>query len=278
MIAEKLQKMPTSLSAIKQALTNHGWVLLRNESYTLESFSTLMHELCVELTFDPARQFGSKETQKVDAGTTAVGLHIENGNTALPPDIVAFYSALSAKKGSQTTVCDGVEVYQQLPEELKELFFQPMTVSRQLSKSIWQRYVATAFSIENPDDLQGFIEKIPGQKAVDIDDEGRIEYTLTINPIRDDNLASLPAFANAILGPSYNYQPPIYRFANQQIVTENIKETLTALCEKYTQEVMWKDGDVVVIDNKRMMHGRREILVPLESRKLYIGMGLGLKI
>jgi len=41
--------------------------------------------------------------------------------------------------------------------------------------------------------------------------------------------------------------------------------------------VTWQDGDVLVIDNKRIMHGRREILVPLNERKLYIAMGLGLR-
>lgn len=54
-------------------------------------------------------------------------------------------------------------------------------------------------------------------------------------------------------------------------------ERLTQLCETYTQDVAWQDGDVLVIDNKRIMHGRREILVPLNERKLYIAMGLGLK-
>jgi alpha-ketoglutarate-dependent taurine dioxygenase len=51
---------------------------------------------------------------------------------------------------------------------------------------------------------------------------------------------------------------------------------LAELCERYTQEIQWQDGDIAIIDNKRFMHGRREILVPLEHRKLYISMGLGL--
>ena len=32
-------------------------------------------------------------------------------------------------------------------------------------------------------------------------------------------------------------------------------------------------GDIVIIDNKRCMHGRREITVPLSERRLAIAMG-----
>ena len=52
---------------------------------------------------------------------------------------------------------------------------------------------------------------------------------------------------------------------------------LTQICEKHTQEVNWQNGDVVILDNKRIMHGRRQIEVSLAERKLYIAMGLGIK-
>lgn len=81
---------------------------------------------------------------------------------------------------------------------------------------------------------------------------------------------------NTILGPSYNYQKPKFTFADGSIIREDPIAELTELCEQHTQEIEWQDGDVAIIDNKRFMHGRREILVPLEQRKLYISMGLGL--
>jgi hypothetical protein len=94
--------------------------------------------------------------------------------------------------------------------------------------------------------------------------------------IRHDNLKGVPAFANTILGPSYNYQKPKFSFADGSMISEELIAELAGLCEQHTQEIEWKNGDVAIIDNKRFMHGRREILVPLEQRKLYISMGLGL--
>lgn len=275
------ETVKTDLATIKQRLVEQGYVLLRDEGYTLASFSALMNQLCDKLTFDPAREYSSRETQKVDAGTAAVGLHIENGNTPLPPGIVAFHSALSASKGSQTTLCDGAEVFQAMSASLREQFVQPMTVSRYLPEALWQRYVATALGIDDPSqvskqDLDRFTQAVPGQSYQDAADGG-IEYILSFEPIRKDNLAALPAFANAILGPSYNYQPPVYRFSDGQLLTDSTVAELRELCEQYTDEIHWQNGDVAVIDNKRFMHGRREILVPLTERKLYIGMGLGLR-
>lgn len=267
----------TSLSDIKRELLSRGWILLRNEGYTLESFSELMNQLCRQLTFDPAREYSSAETQKVDAGRDAVGLHIENGNTPLPPDFVAFHSVLSARFGAQTTVCDGAAIYKALPETLRHQLEQPWTVTRYLPKVLWQRYVANTFSVQDPDRvtrkmLDLLMELVPGQSAMDTDDGGII-YTLTVNPIRSDNLARVPAFANAILGPSYNYEAPQYCFLDGEPVSDGIIEDLRNLCERFTEEIQWCDGDVVVIDNKRIMHGRRVIPVPLSERKLVIGMG-----
>lgn len=271
----------TGLADIKQQLQSQGWVLLRDEGHTLDSFSDLMNRLCRLLTFDPAREYASPETQKVDAGTDAVGLHIENGNTPLPPDIVAFHSARSASCGAQTTVCDGAAVYRALPQTLRSLLEQPLTVTRYLPKALWQRYVANTFAVENPDQvtrqlLDLLIELVPGQSAIEKDDGG-IDYTLTVNAIRRDNLAKQPAFANAILGPSYNYEPPVYRLVDGSPLSEDIVGELAALCEHHTEEIQWQDGDVAIIDNKRFMHGRRVIPVPLSERSLFIGMGSGLK-
>jgi hypothetical protein len=279
--ALKKETAKTDLATIRQILVEQGYVLLRNENYTLESFSSLMNQLCDQLTFDPAREYSSEETQKVDAGTAAVGLHIENGNTPLPPGIVAFHSALSASRGSQTTLCDGALVYQAMSPSLRALFSQPMTVSRHLPELLWKSYVAKALGIDEPTqvdrkELDHFIQILPGQ-SYRMADNGNIEYTLSFDAVRRDNLSSVSAFANAILGPSYNYELPTYRFSNGQLLSDSTLLELKDLCERYTEEIQWKNGDVAIIDNKRFLHGRREILVPLTERKLYIGMGLGLR-
>ena len=120
------------INQIKNKINNNGWVLLRDFDVSLPIFSNLLKQLCNKLTFDPAREFADKSSQKVNAGKDAVGLHIENGNTPFPPNVVAFYSAKSAKEGSQSTVCDGAELFKNMPALLQQTWQQTITVSRRL--------------------------------------------------------------------------------------------------------------------------------------------------
>jgi len=270
---------PDVLSNAKQIMHDSGWVLLRNFDLNLSHFSQLMNKLCSKLTFDPAREYSNKSTQKVNAGTAAVGLHIENGNTPIPPDLIAFYSKKSALKGSQTTVCDGASVYQHMNDKLKSLFQQPISVSRTLPSALWRKYVAdqhpeiTDINQVEQRHLQDLNALAPNQKAVLNDDDDSLSYHLSINAFITGAFSNRLAFANAILGPSFNYQAPKVMLANGAEISDELKQELTVLAEQFTQEINWQDGDVVLIDNKRVMHGRRAIEGDLSARQLFIGMG-----
>jgi alpha-ketoglutarate-dependent taurine dioxygenase len=270
------------ISQIKQQLNDNGWVLLRGFDASLPKFSELLKQFCNDLTFDPAREFADKSSQKVNAGKEAVGLHIENGNTPFPPNLVAFYSAKSAKTGSQTTICDGVELFQNMPIELQQAWQQTVTVSRRLPSHLWRQYVVNQHPAVNcvtkvtEKHLADFIAINKHQRGkINADDS--LDYELDIEPSMPINSTvnntNKFAFANAILGPSYNYEKPIYTFANGQQVSEELIMKTSELAEKYTQQIQWQDRDIVIINNKRVLHGRRAILGDLVDRELFIGMG-----
>jgi len=265
----------------KQHLAIYGWVLLRGFNSNLAKFSDLLQQFCQQLTFDPARGFADKSSQKVNAGKEPVGLHIENGNTPFPPEYVGFYCAKSAKFGSQTTVCDGRALFKNMPAELKDKWRQRVTVARQLPAHLWQKYVATqhpsisCISEVKEQHLEDFIAVNPNQRG-SINADGSLDYELDIQPCLLNEKAQQSdelAFANAVLGPSFNYQKPTYTFANGEQVSDSIIKQTADLAEKYTYEISWQDGDVVLIDNKRVLHGRRAIQGELADRQLYIAMG-----
>lgn len=54
-------------------------------------------------------------------------------------------------------------------------------------------------------------------------------------------------------------------------MTEDEVEALRVLAEACTVEINWQDGDIAVLDNARVMHGRRAIADT--DRTLFIGMG-----
>ena len=264
------------LAEAQQQLTTKGWALLRGFEHDIEKFSELVHGFCNKLTFDPAREFSNNSTQKVDAGIGAVGLHIENGNTPFPPDLVAFYSRKSAKTGSQTTLCDGVQLYEAMSESLKQLFSSPITVSRNLPQALWKTYVANEHpQLDDarqvtPQHLQELMDMLPGQTG-ELNEAGDLYYRLSLSPLL--NSGDKPSFANAILGPSFNYEAPCYQFEDGCELSEVLKQEIAELAEQFTLELNWHDGDMILIDNRRVMHGRRAIEGDPNERQLVIAMG-----
>lgn len=264
------------MDAVRSHLERDGWALLRGFEVDMSVFSALTAQFCRTITFDPARAFSEKNTQKVDAGTGPIGLHIENGNTPVCPDLVAFYSARAAFEGSQTTVCDGRKVLDAMNEAQRARWSQPMTVSRRLPEELWKRYLANEHpAISKPEEVTEehilqFKAAIPNQDF-ELHEDGSLTYHITLNPVRPSAFSGGAGFANAVLGPSHNYEAPVYRFADGSVVTAEEIEEMRTLAETCTTEINWQDGDVAVLDNTRVMHGRRAIKD--QDRQLFIGMG-----
>lgn len=267
---------PETVKTAREHLDRDGWVLLRGFRTDMTGFSDLTSQLCKTITFDPAREYSEKNTQKVDAGLGPIGLHIENGNTPICPDIVAFYCTRAAFEGSQTTICDGREVFAAFDDARKKRWSQKMTVKRNLPEELWKRYLANEHpAIDSPNEVTmehvlQFKAAIPGQDFR-MRDDGSIDYELTVLPVRPSSLSNGRAFANAILGPSHNYEPPVYTLEDGSVISNDEIEELRDLAETCTVEINWQDGDIAVIDNTRMMHGRRAIKDA--DRQLFIGMG-----
>ena len=264
------------ITEVQAHLNRDGWAILRGYSADMDSFSSLTASLCRSITFDPAREYSKENTQKVDAGLGPIGLHIENGNTPVCPDIVAFFSPRAAFEGSQTTICDGRDVWQAMSDAQKARWAQPMTVSRRLPELLWKRYLANEHpALTSPEEVTQehvlqFKAAIPNQDF-DVHEDGSLTYHITLMPVRESAVSGGQGFANAVLGPSHNYQPPVYRFADGTRVSQEEIEELRRLAEAFTTEINWQDGDIAVLDNTRIMHGRRAIKDP--DRELFIGMG-----
>lgn len=254
-------------------LADSGYILLRGFDSNMESFSGLVERVGARQSLDPAREFFSKVAQKVDAGVDAIGLHCENGNSPFWPDIAWFYCQQAATVGSQTTVCDGQIVWRLLSEDTKRLFSQePITYSRRVSEEQWKNYVFHSFNQKIPRQnikLKNLEDLISGSGAAQVKaiDDGAIFYSCTVGAVRTSGLSDVMAFANSILGPSYNYEIPKICMRSGTDIPSSVLEEVVAVTDRCTANLDWCDGDIVVIDNKRVMHGRRKI--EDQNRKIF---------
>jgi TfdA family taurine catabolism dioxygenase TauD len=127
---------------IVSLLAESGFVLFRDFSPGLEEFSRFVKGLSSRVTLDPARSFHGDVAQKVDAGTGALGLHIENGNSPFAPDLTWFLCERAASVGSETTVCDGYRVWEEADETFRRSFVeQDIVYERRVDEARWKAFV-----------------------------------------------------------------------------------------------------------------------------------------
>ncbi|UXY17142.1 TauD/TfdA family dioxygenase [Chitiniphilus purpureus] len=261
-------------SVFKQ-LAESGYILFRDFQVDIERFSQFVQALSVRVTLDPARSFGGGRdvAQKVDAGYDALGLHCENGNSPFMPHLCWFYCEKAPKLGSQTTVCDGYRVWDRLsPQSQKAFLEQDIVYNRNVEEAKWKRFVFHMLQQAKPledirlDDLIALVND-PEQTRITDNGDGSIHYAFRTAAVHPTLFSERPAFANSILGPSYHYEKPVITFADESPLTAELLEEIASVSESVTDNLDWQDGDVALIDNTRVMHGRRAIVDP--DRSIY---------
>jgi alpha-ketoglutarate-dependent taurine dioxygenase len=248
-------------------LADAGHLLLRGFGPSLDEFNALVERCSARITLDPAREFHGNVAQKVDSGHGAIGLHIENGATPYSPDLLWFHCVVAAAEGSETTVCDGRRVWARLDSATRRLFLDtPVVFARTVGEAQWRQF--TAFSLGDGlgpaevsvDDLRRLVAA--SDTVITEHADGSIHYAFTTYAAHRTRWSEQTAWANSIFGPSHNYEAPDIRFADGSAIPASVLDRLATVTESVTENIAWRDGDVVLIDNSRVMHGRRAILDP----------------
>jgi hypothetical protein len=268
--------LTVSAEPFLQSLADHGAVLFRGFDVTLDSFSAFVKSVSKGTSIDPAREFFAPNVQLVDAGTDAVGLHCENGATPHVPDVVWFFCAVAPQVGSRTTLCDGYEVWVRLSCPVRELFLAHEVIySRSVPEDFWVSYLRHEYPglpegrLIHQDLLDGLSLDMQGTRMV-LGPDRNLTVHVKAPMVHPTRFGSRLAWANSLLGPSYNYQAPAITLDDGAPVPAWALDEIQEVTEACICEIPWTDGDVVAIDNTRSMHGRRAILDP--KRRLFTAL------
>ncbi|WP_169314344.1 TauD/TfdA family dioxygenase [Streptomyces piniterrae] len=251
---------------VVRALGEAGFLLFRGFDSGLEEFSAFVESHSERVTLDPARSFhGGSTAQKVDAGYDAVGLHLENGNSPFAPTLTWFYCQKAAAEGSQTTVCDGYRVWDALSEGTRSLFAsQDIVYTRRVEEAKWKGFAAFHLGTADADSVT--VEQLrdlargEGKTVIEPVEDGAVRYAYRIPAVHGTLFGARPAFANSILGPSNHYEKPRITFTDGNDIPASVLAELEKVTDAQTEQLDWVDGDIALIDNTRVMHGRRPIV------------------
>lgn len=252
-------------------LAHSGALIFRGFADALEDFSELVTRHSARVTFDPARKTATRTTAEIDAGRYAMGLHRENGNLPFNPDLQWFFCLQPADLGSQTTLCDGQRVLFEMSSGVRRAFERKqIRYARRLPWTNVRRFLSVELSLpeDEIDDthLQYVNDHVEGQTYSRLDDN-LIASEFVTSAITTSVFSGRKAFCNSLLGPSINYEPPRITWADGEEIDFAVWDEVRDLTERYTYDIDWQAGDVVIIDNSRVMHGRRHLDDP--SRRIF---------
>lgn len=200
---------------------------------------------------------GDKTLLSVTGGKLAfpVALHGEMYYRKHKPDILWFYCASPALKDGETTVCDGIQIYNQLSSSTQELFQEKkLKYTRTYPTGIWQKIYQTddlshvaAVCQDNDMQLEANSEQITTHYVASAIQPSRCgKHQVFINNI-------LPVVAQEINGNTSS----IVRFEDDSKIPESVIDEINTITEQLIHLVSWQKSDVLMIDNTRLMHGRR---------------------
>lgn len=253
----------TDTASLYEDLAHSGALIFRGFADSLEDFSELVTRHSSRVTFDPARKAATRATAEINAGRYAMGLHRENGNLPFNPDLQWFFCLEPAKTGSQTTLCDGSRVLFEMAAPVRRAFERRnIRYARRLPWANVRRFLGIELGVpedEVTDEHLAYVnEHVPGQTYRRLDAD-LIASEFVTSAITTSVFSGRKAFCNSMLGPSINYEPPRISWEDGSDIDFALWDEIRDVTERYTYDIDWQRGDIVMVDNSRLMHGRRHL-------------------
>lgn len=255
--------MDDGLPAIWAALREAGAVMLASAAATPADFALVTEQFATSFRVhqDPSRQRYTPDdtTQGVTAGAAFVDLHAERTYLPAPPELLFFGCLVPPSAGGATILCDGAAVVDALSrEDVGRLEAMTLVWRTQLDTSMWQRMWSTDEPQEAIARLDAAIERygVRDRTRHWLDGDAlEIEYRAPA--LSTGWIGGRQAFANYLLLQQREPDGPRVALPDGRPVPPDVLGRVRHAAEERTVDIVWKGGDVVLIDNTRCMHGRR---------------------
>jgi alpha-ketoglutarate-dependent taurine dioxygenase len=191
--------------------------------------------------------------------TFGIPLHGEMIYYANRPSLLWFYCENPPVKDGETTVCDGVAFYEALSESTKLLLQEnKINFIREYPNSVWQKVYQT----DSFDQLKLICDE--NNWRVRLNEDGSIMTESIYSAISPAADGQNFAFINNVLSilereaKSKAKQIDLIRLEDHSPLPNEVIQEMKQVAERLTYSVVWERGDIVMVDNTRVMHGRNE--------------------
>lgn len=254
-------------AAIVALLKEYGAVLFRGFDVSTEEFAEHAQRFSRAMVRHGAAHRPNVGTDKylhlADPGTSAAEFHAELAYFIAQPELIWFHCVVPAAHGGETTLCDGIELYERLGELARPFLDRRLRYMALWSAPVWQRYFDTLDPAE-------VTRRLTGSPDVQHTFMGsRLDFSYFAWATRAARYSGAPAFANALL-PYAATLPDFISFEDGTPVPPSLVARVREHANEIAVQVKWSRGDLIMIDNSRVMHGRNAFTDP--ARKLHVRM------
>jgi len=256
---------------IIQQLRQSGLVLLRGFDINLAIFEAFTGQFCEVFHDVGTRQSllasdGDGYTSEVHRKNFSLFAHSEGTYRPWPPppDLCIFNCVQSwGNAGGETTLVDGVAFLEKLPVDLRDRFDKQGIIY----KANWdEKRWRTEFSVSSKDELHALLK-----------DRHEYEYQFDGDLIQihchakaiSTSLGGMPAFANGLLAHLPEISHPRWQglnvyskvtnliyFGDGEAIQDSVIHKLIDIQDEIAINHSWMRNDLLVVDNRRFMHGR----------------------
>ncbi|MDC0667995.1 TauD/TfdA family dioxygenase [Nannocystis radixulma] len=189
-------------------------------------------------------------TSTVNLGNNLVGHHCEMSYSPLRPELLWFHCVKPAAKGGETFLADGIELWARIDPELQRRFSEQRIVYEfpRAGADVWPVYTGGSHDATETARRLATMPEIRHR----LHDDGTIDIECLLSAVRPGRWRDEPAFVNSLIV-HMNGQ---VRFEDGSPISQDMKWQLLAAAQAVTTSIRWRAGDVLFVDNTRMMHGR----------------------
>lgn len=231
----------------------YGVILFRRfelEAKEITKFTDIYTEKYARDAYRRKIRFEEKNIRDVDLGRDAHTLHSEGSYSPASPEIIWFYCNKAPSKGGETILCDGIRLWKNLSTETKAFFLaEPLKFNLKIPIGLVRKKKDNQIWISNTPGTSGHIDWNSGMLVIT-----QLQYA--IQTTRSNNSLSFSNHLLAELGKDSQIINRSMLMSSGGMVPKKYLSEIKNKSAELTFEHFWENNDLLMIDNKRFMHGR----------------------
>lgn len=197
-------------------------------------------------------------------------LHADRSYVKSQPPMIMFMCERPAASGGQTTLCDGVKLFRALSDSARRLFTdRRLKYIRHYPPGEW----SVLFHTSDLNKIQEYCWR--NELNLISKADGSLTTEHVKSAVQVTRYGAHLALVNSILIQVWQEDDlgrttTLCRLEDDSKIPAEVLAELKEVSEELTVDLPWQSGDFVIVDNSRMMHGRR----PFEDteRMVYVRM------